>query len=1552
LGKLNVTINGTSFYSVDPFSGSSVENTFDISALEEGEYELIVELVDKAGNADSSIRSLIIDRTSPVFIDLTIDSGNLYGDTCYGAGSIDFTAVLEGNLDYLLIEQILDGEIVYSRTVNGNYGDSENTVSATVQKSSSDGEKTTLKISACDTAGNLAEYVLPEEILWDTSSPQISVSDLQGRASAYFSELSDIRLEYVSSDEHSFISENQIGIREADSVYDYTWAFNIEDLVVTLQEGGIYELAVRSVNRAGLSVITKAGELTFVDGSMNIGSIGFDYPNRELGLNSIASGDTFSLDITLDEYAGFIEYYEINIGSTLDPLVISGSVDGNTEGILTWTSSNGLITLPDVENDTYSIVVTAYNQYGESVSQSGDFTVNNDIERIIVSALGSVVSSTSFNMSLEYIGAFEPGSEYSWSLFEKGSTLISGSSDWGQITFDSAELGLINGGSYYFSFKTMNSNSETVESRSQIFIYDTTKPEITINSVPAYSRNMDLYVDFTAVEDACSVKKVAYRIEKLEDGIFTVISDGWISQPVEGDSSEITERIKISDSSLNTDDSVRIALRAVNAGFLMSNYVYSGLIVIVNEFPESPLVVDEGQYTNLGGGLSFSYVYSDSSDIDRIEGASHALLYDSYNTEGASWTGFDISGSGEFSFSYTAEEILQLNGKTAVLAVRTTGLNGLESISYSNGIIVDTEAPDILNVELNNHKSGSLAYIEDFDEILFSITAGDDKELGFLSYQLGMYNGNNWTAVDGATAKQIAYSAGEIQYNDTDNIKDADYDGEIFSMKIEVSDEAENISYPGFSGLIKMVSEPLVTISRPAGWIASIEGSEYLYFTWNHATNLPVDSGEIVLKKDGSDTGHSPDFISNNIVYYASESFEDGSYTIEVTLKDVLDNTYSAVSNTVVLDNSAPVLKDMDVSRFVSYDMKYSLTVDENLSDISEVFYAIGNSCDPLAVSHEWIMLGDSSSLSSPRLVEYIDETIDLDSTKLNEGNELILTFRAVNTRGLVNQQPLDQSSIVDLSFPLIAYLSVPEYTRAFDTVGIAGKGSLEIALEDDVSGLDYYQFALSEDPDSLPESLEWNTAGVPVTDDLTSEFSIENLPCRLDDSKEYYIFTRAVNGARMKSDVSVSSGIVRSDFTPPEVSFNLDTGQFDLAGRYVANDAGEYAIPFSHVDNSLDIWVDSVVTVNEISVITEDGISQNYYSNEAYWTGNTFAVDVVDELQKRDYTVRVSTVDEAGNTNDCYLNIRFNVAPEMALNPEVCLYTGDNLYIPVTPGKPVNLADYLLYTDLENYSLDTYNMDLKSQALSPVDLTTVVEDGSQSVAFIHNDPENAVYTDFNIIVSAVDEFGKESLPSNVTVRVRNTEAGILYTDEYWQEGHRITGDIFVDSGLKLVVRENAEVEAVEIDESCGFTVTVAGELVLEDGSYIHKEKNNGSLWGGFLLKGDPGDPLPEASIYNSKISYAERGLTIASDAVVSLTGTVFDSNQIGLHMLVGSFDFYNLSFTGNSQYGIKEDGTANPGIIGSTFNNNLYDYYDTDLTAISYEELNTFGRNNGNEGN
>ncbi len=212
----------------------------------------------------------------------------------------------------------------------------------------------------------------------------------------------------------------------------------------------------------------------------------------------------------------------------------------------------------------------------------------------------------------------------------------------------------------------------------------------------------------------------------------------------------------------------------------------------------------------------------------------------------------------------------------------------------------------------------------------------------------------------------------------------------------------------------------------------------------------------------------------------------------------------------------------------------------------------------------------------------------------------------------------------------------------------------------------------------------------------------------------------------------------------------------------------------------------------------------------------------------------------------------------------------------------------------------------------------------------------------------------ENNLDKTINIKVLNTFNGTLYMDEYWSGDHENSGSVIVPDktvlapdGVTLHIADNSNITFYgDPDSIFENGLDIMGTLNCGDGASftIHPDVTRG-MWRGIFVEGS-------ANIGESEISKAVRALTVTKDSVINLNKTSIRSNNIGIHSIGLSLYLNELSFYNNFEYAIKEDSGAEPVVTRCWFENNLYDYYNTALTAIDFNKLNELGNNNNNRGN
>ena len=139
----------------------------------------------------------------------------------------------------------------------------------------------------------------------------------------------------------------------------------------------------------------------------------------------------------------------------------------------------------------------------------------------------------------------------------------------------------------------------------------------------------------------------------------------------------------------------------------------------------------------------------------------------------------------------------------------------------------------------------------------------------------------------------------------------------------------------------------------------------------------------------------------------------------------------------------------------------------------------------------------------------------------------------------------------------------------------------------------------------------------------------------------------------------------------------------------------------------------------------------------------------------------------------------------------------------------------------------------------------------------------------------------------------------------------------------------------------------IQGELSAEgqELKLIVFTKSGLGSWQGIILK-----RCERAAISQVQISGARAGIAIIQSDVAILD-SIFEGNEIGMHVYSASPQIERCGFFGNTFYGVKEDGQARPLVRNCLFDQNVVgDYYHVLKTIITPEELNQVEGNGGNK--
>ena len=202
-------------------------------------------------------------------------------------------------------------------------------------------------------------------------------------------------------------------------------------------------------------------------------------------------------------------------------------------------------------------------------------------------------------------------------------------------------------------------------------------------------------------------------------------------------------------------------------------------------------------------------------------------------------------------------------------------------------------------------------------------------------------------------------------------------------------------------------------------------------------------------------------------------------------------------------------------------------------------------------------------------------------------------------------------------------------------------------------------------------------------------------------------------------------------------------------------------------------------------------------------------------------------------------------------------------------------------------------------------------------------------------------------------VVVQDTKDGPLYENEVWNGPHEITGNVIVPASLSLTIGTRSDASTVVtftggLAAGLGQGLTVEGQMAVGSetipvafGPDPTNPSATGEPWGTILITGS-------ATIANTLITGADRGVTVGAGSSVSLVHSQLTGNDIGLHVF-GLATVSGSTITNNSGYGVKEDGGGRPVMTDNGFSGNGVDYYREGVTLFSLSKLNQLPGNSGN---
>lgn len=1116
-------------------------------------------------------------------------------------------------------------------------------------------------------------------------------------------------------------------------------------------------------------------------------------------------------------------------------------------------------------------------------------------------------------------------------------------------------------GNYYPLVQVVNAAGLENDYRGASFALDNTQERLTVSDQGPYTQFSDRLNSWWKYIGNRTVTDYQYRIVDAENQI---IQD-WITT--------LDTTVTASNLKLQTGKTYRFEVQVhFSDGGSLTNS--SPGITVDATMPQIIRLVTPSYAT--AANLNLQWQADDQeSGIDKVW---VALGNDYYQTDvSGGW--IEVSGGAAQLTRKTNGDPMNLeSGKRYYLTLRVGNGAGLVTEQAAPGIMIDNTAPPVpVIIDQGSYINPSKQPLE-----ANWIWTPVDPESGPVSYQ--------WTLIpygadpDGATWNDVGQ-----QTSVSINAPGQFTDGVTYYFVVKATNQA-GLTRTGYSnGITIDKTAPIIPKVTLLQAINLGDTREAVYIKDTNNLELLIDSYDLtgiqayeytygkqteVDQNDQSYTSTEPRFTvnpimnENEITVFKSEC-SDGAQNI----------SQPGYSSGVILDSGAPQI--VNVRAGVSgNNLLLDWDVIPSTSPVAFYEYALVKEADMNTAPSAWINVK-------------LNRSLILDGKDLADGNYRVI-IRGCNAagtysrrQGQTNEWGVSPRITVDRKPPVLDKdkFTYPNYAAA--------QLAVSVTATDDLSGIGGYQYALGTKANPLQFSNGW----VEITGD--TGFIQFNVPTgQVPQGSEVYLMVRAKDKVGLWSEALVSQKIL-IDHTPPStpkvhcngyttsktqitgISFQstdpdsgvthyrmgvmaqpgqdwlvmkespiavldgklsdlqLEEGKIYYVGIQTRNGAGEW----SQIGYSQPITVDtiapvlnftkgeSVIVLNQPPVHIEYALSEpssiqftltaaNGSTRQVTVTGQTGTnFFVFEEGTVGTYNLTAIPVDPAGNTGLSKIqSIRVNAPPQITLPTE----------LRTTPGASINFTANVIDPDGQ-----------------PANYQWNPGDGGAVLLGVNPTYHYSKVGQYTLTLTVTDNDGGTASATTI-VNVENTRSGRLFSDETWNGTHHLYGDVTVPAGITLTIQPGTQI-IVDGTADTGYShsLLVQGNLVIQGGDQgvsFGSVSGRAGEWQGIYLEG-------QANLDGMTIHHAIRGLTVSDGALARITNSVFEDNQVGVHVYGSMPSIVNCTFKNNVFYGIKEDEGGRPTVINSRFSGNGIDYYHENLTELTMDQLNQLSGNSGN---
>ena len=1118
---------------------------------------------------------------------------------------------------------------------------------------------------------------------------------------------------------------------------------------------------------------------------------------------------------------------------------------------------------------------------------------------------------------------------------------------------DLSAYGLTDGMALYATVAAYGSDGSLLcTGASTLSVVDSGAPELAWTAFPEAVTSSRVWARFSVLSSASGAASAKWLVErKAVGGEWEILpysaAAAW--RPAPGNSggelsADLTDKCA-------TGDLIRITVLVEN-GVGRAAQITTAALPVDDTPPPVPLVLDQGDAVNhIRQALRFNWKLSEADGESGTAAYRYGWFLKGEATGPASWTD---AAAGTLAATVDLSSSGAPEGKVAVLAVKAVNKAGLDTIGYSDGILLDSTAPLVFDMKVYASAAKTVELLG------YAAASSFSGKSVFLS--VDATDGESWVA--GGDAAAYTWNEGEWVQEGTPlslsgstatfslpSSSSGFAPGSRWRFKASAKDAAGNASAAAISdGFVVEGSVPCVTGLRGFLDAATVN----LSWDVDSAEDLRWVSHYAVTARWGSS--------SRTVITSArTASFVWGAGGLGLTNGDAVQFTVSAVSYTAQTRNSSQ-----------SADYRLDMVIDAAPPELDGAATAIPTATGAThfydrveghlvyrsnrgASSLQWsaILVPGETPLTGWEEKRWTNQWdfqktfSEIDSASLSawHGKRIRLRFRAANGMGIWSEATVTGAVAVDATDPETVALT-RENGFSNQTNEVSG---WTLSMSDADSGIMSYMTALVPTAQvtgvNTAGSYAWPQTAVahPAGDRTPGAALTVSLAVPLASAGEgrFTPLARIRNGSGRW--VVRAGNPITIDRTSPTVTGLSWTGA--------------PAQSLSVDGKNLTVWVsngptqDFSVAADEMVKWTVAGLSPAGLMLPAsgYAAAVASTLDFSGRPDGELYPVTFTLEDQAGNTAVAESVLRYNKAPAVSMNAAA---------LTVRPGAVVRLEDLVSVTDDEGPRTGDYSLTFTWTPGNGTDaqtwsggsaLASVFGVGAGHTTAYAQESKTAQISAYTGILVVRDRYGKTTTTS-LPMTVENTRVGALLVDEHWSGPFRTRGWITVPSGRTLTL-DGAE---VTVEASLGSDGTMLGGIaVLEGGTLLISPSTPGArsevttgvsgvYWDGIRVRGT-------VSGIGVDLSYARRALVLEASGIIRLSQSDLRWNAIGLHLLGGSLEWNGWTVANNEEYGVKEDGAGTYTMKNSDFQNNGVDYYRHEVSDISIDELNGLAGNGGN---